>query len=140
MKALILLLALLTAGLASAQEVFVEYNWVQPDSTVGSTLETGEVVGKMAIPDGWIVSYEIMIAAKNDTTMYGTVDAPALIADLGRAVVPVHFNKPTSIRVRAIDIDGRVSDFGEWSDAFTVDPGKPVKPGKPNVFRVFLGG
>lgn len=140
MKILILLLATLLASPVVAQPLFVEYNWTQPDSTVGSTLESGEVVGRMAIPDGWIASYEVMLAAGKDTTLYGLVDAPATIAELGRAVVPVAFSQPTSIRVRAIDKDGRVSDFGEWSDPFTVDPGKPVPPGKPSVLRVFLGG
>lgn len=140
MKTLTLLLATLLASTAAAQQVFVEYNWTQPDSTVGSTVEGGQVVGKMAIPDGWIASYEIMVAADTDTTIYGTIDAPVAIAELGRAVIPIQFNKATSVRVRAIDQDGRVSDFGEWSDPFTVDPGKPVPPGKPNVLRVFLGG
>ena len=140
MKILLTALALLTASVAHAQQVFVEFRWDQPDSTVGSLAEGGAVVGRMAIPDGWIKDYEVEIAAGADTTVFGLVSAPASIAAEGLAVVPVNFNVPTAVRVRAIDRDGRVSEYSEWSLTFTVDPGPTVPPGRPRAARVFLGG
>lgn len=138
-----LILALLIALLAStvcAQTVMVEYRWAQPDSTMGSLTETGAVVGKMKIPDGWLSHYFIEVKAGSNTTTIGPVEAPASISAEGVAVVPVSFNTPTTVRVKAVDKEGRESAYGAWSLTFTVDPGPPVPPGQPFVARVYLGG
>jgi len=140
MKLLVLLLALLMATVATAQQVFVEFRWDQPDSTVGSLTDDGRVIGRMLIPDGWIENYEIQIAAGADTTIFGLAAAPLSIAAEGVAVIPVDFNVPTAMRVRAIDKDGRISEYSPWSMTFTVDPGPSMPPGQPRATRVFLGG
>lgn len=139
MKYLLTVLFLLIATTASAQ-VFVEFEWTQPDSTTGSILSDGSFCCKVALEDGDIEKYEIFTATPTDTLFYGEVPAPFTIAENATSAVEFTMLVPMSIAVRAIDIRGRTGALSEWSDPFEIDPGPPGVAGKPLPIRVYFGG
>lgn len=134
------LIILLLAASASAQSVVLKYSWVQPDSTVGTeSPDTGNIVGRMAIPDGWIVQYNIQYYADNDTIDWGHVAAPHAVADTAHAYMDMPINKTVAMRVQSQIEDGRTSAWSEWSNPFFVDPGPPEAAEKPRLTRIIIG-
>ncbi|MHA1859139.1 MAG: hypothetical protein ACTSUU_06810 [Candidatus Thorarchaeota archaeon] len=132
---LLLVLILLIPTLALSQ-TYVEFTWQQPDSTMGVPPD----LPPQATKDGSITKYEIFKATPTDTLYYGEVPAPFAVADSVLASVEFEMDVPTSITVRAVDLQGRAGPMSEWSTAFTVEPGPPGEATKPEPIRVHFGG
>lgn len=136
MKVLLILLILLVA-IPVYSQTYVEFKWDQPDSTMGNP---DQEIPPTAMPDGYILKYEIFKATPTDTLYYGEVPAPFALADSVVATVEFELFVPSSIQVRALDQQNRPGPMSEWSDPFTVEPGPPGEATKPEPIRVIFGG
>jgi hypothetical protein len=124
---LALVLIALLAGSAWAQtppRTTHRFAWTQPDTTCNG----------VPIQDGWLKEYRIWIATPSDTTLVGTVPAPAAVADTAYASLSLQIGLPQAVAVEAVDIWDQVSCVrSEWSDSYIPLPEPPGRGGKPFV-------
>lgn len=132
MKILLALIAMLLLATAASAQPFVEFTWLQPDSTMGLPPD----IPPQATPDGYIQNYEVFKATPTDTLYYGEVSAPYAITDPVFTSVEFEINVPTSIQIRAVDFDGRSGPMSEWSTSLIIEPGPPGEASRPEPVRV----
>lgn len=125
---LLILLLLLLALPAAAQDpprALVRFAWTQPQvTTTGSPMA-----------DGWMKEYRIFLATEQDTTYYGRVDAPTVLADSCIAYVSLEIGVPSAIQVQGVNRWDTPGLKSVWSDTNIVIPDPPAEPGKPGSTR-----
>ncbi len=137
MKTLTTLLILLLATTALAQApAFVEYQWSQPTMTQGNPALN---IPPIPTPAGSLDKYEVWRATPSDTTFVGFTPAVSPYTTDIQYAVAVDWNVPTTIRVRALDVQGRAGPWSLWADVLTVEPGAPGQTAKPEPVRVYFG-
>lgn len=126
MKTLLILMILLSAGMAQAQErATVKFRWTQPDTTSGGTV----------MADGQMKGYNIYLAAHGDTLFYGIAPAPTALADSAWAYINMEIGVPSAIQVEPVDKWDQVGRRSPWSDVHVIIPEPPAAAGKPNAIE-----